>query len=94
MSPPTLEWLKTFASQASWREIGHPGDLDRFQDFVIFAYRHGDQSISLEEFLSIVKNANVGETDLPVKKRVLASKMFMFSKYEEEIKLLNKFESS
>lgn len=95
MSPETKKLLLKFCDHANWSVPGNPSDTERFWDFVISAYRKGEHNISLDEFLDVIgsqtKNKE-GTRDMKTKKRELASKMFMFSKYEDGIKLLCKFE--
>lgn len=97
MSSETKKLLEKFAAHAHWGTAGLPDDMKRFWDFVISAYRNGEYNISLDEFLDIVNAPTRGkETTDDIKfsdrKRELASKMFMFSKYEDGIRLLSTFE--
>lgn len=97
MSPKTKKLLGEFAGVTNWNDVVFQGDPEKFWDFVIFAYKNGDRDISLDEFLDVI-NANINraipeeEMDFSDKKKELASKMFMFNKYEDGIKLLLKFE--
>lgn len=95
MSPETQKLLEKFSSLANWGTPGNPEDMERFSDFVISAYRKGEHDISLDEFLDVV-NSQIRKRgdaeDLKTRKRDLASKMFMWSKYEDAIRLLLKFE--
>jgi len=91
MSPETKRLLEQFAAHANWGTVGHPSDMERFWDFVISAYRNGEHNISLDEFLDVVGHTK-NEESVQKKKRDLASKMFLFGKYEDGIKLLRNFE--
>lgn len=95
MSPETKKLLGKFSSRANWGTPGSPDDMERFGDFIISAYRKGETDISLDEFLDIIGSQikhNKDTQNIKTKKRELASKMFMWSKYEDGIKLLQKFE--
>lgn len=98
-SPQTQKLLKKFAAKADWSLPGNPADMEKFWDFVISAYQKGEHDITLNEFLRVINDENKNGTDAleinPArKKRELAAKMFMFSKYEDGIRLLKKFASS
>ena len=96
MFPETKRSLKDFATQMNWAALGHPNDVERFWNFIIFAYRHGDHKISLDEFMAVVtladqtKKDNANRTYL---KKRLNFLIFLFGKYEDGIKLLQKFET-
>lgn len=69
--------------------------MERFWDFAISAYRKGENDIPLDEFLDVISSQTKHKEDardMKTKKRELASKVFMFGKYEDGIKLLRKFE--
>lgn len=94
----TEKILKKFASKANWNMPGLHEDIERFSDFIISAFRNSEYDISLDEFLESVTIKREGnKLDLPArnydKKKILASKIFMFSKYEDGISLLQKFTS-
>lgn len=95
MSRETKKLLEKFSDRANWGTPGNPNDMERFWNFVIFAYRKGENDISFDEFLDVVgsqtKNKE-GAQDMKTKKRELAFKMFAWSKYEDGIKLLRTFE--
>jgi hypothetical protein len=65
--------------------------MERFRDFVIAAYRNGDESITLDEFLEIVSTHENGESIHDAKKR-LNLEMYLFGIYEDGVKLLRRFE--
>lgn len=93
LSPQTKKLLEKFALLANWSVPGNPPDIERFWDFVVCAYRNKEHDISLDEFLDIINTQTKdGGQDLKTKKRELSSKMLMFSKYEDGIKLLRRFE--
>lgn len=95
MSLETKKLLKNFSERANWSVPGNPSDMERFWDFVISAYRKSETNISLDEFLDVISSQTKnkeGVRDIKTKKRELASKMFMFSKCDDGIRLLCKFE--
>lgn len=95
MSPATKKSLADFATKIHWGALGHPDDVERFLDFIISAYHNNEHNISLDEFLDAVdthtKKKVVPHDPKFVKKR-LNFLLFLFSKYEDGIKLLHKFE--
>ncbi|MDP2704936.1 MAG: hypothetical protein U1D31_02215 [Patescibacteria group bacterium] len=97
MSSETKKLLEKFAANANWRMPGCSKDMERFWDFVISAYRHGEHNISLDEFLGTL-DTNAKSKEIPdeskfsEKKKKVSYKMFMFSTYENGIELLRKFE--
>ena len=95
MSPETKKLLADFASQINWGTLGHPDDTERFLDFIIAAYGNAEYDISLDEFLDVVhahtKSEAITHDQKLVKKR-LNFLLFLFSKYEDGIKLLRKSE--
>lgn len=97
MSPQTQSFLEKFAELANWNTVGLPSDMERFREFVISAFKNGEYSLSLDEFLGVVNSCTKkAEADREIKisdkKRILTSKMFMFGQYEDGIKLLRKYE--
>jgi len=93
MKNSTRKLLEDFSSHANWRTVGLPSDMERFLDFITEAYRNGEYEISLDEFLDVIKTSpDHRKTNLSSRQRELASKMFMFNKYEDGIKLLRKYE--
>ncbi|MCK9351928.1 MAG: hypothetical protein WCT49_01360 [Candidatus Paceibacterota bacterium] len=92
MTPQTKKFLEIFASSATWSTIALPQDMENFRDFIISAYKNGEFSITLDEFLEVLGGTK--DMDIKTKKRTLSSKMFMFNQYEDGIKLLRKFEGS
>ncbi|HEY4499488.1 MAG TPA: hypothetical protein VJH94_05545 [Candidatus Paceibacterota bacterium] len=91
MSPKTKKLLEEFACAANWSTAGNPADMERFSDFVISAFQRGEHSISQDEFLEMVGRTKSEET-IQEKKKALASKLFMFNKYEDGIRLLQNFQ--
>jgi hypothetical protein len=97
MSPQTKSLLEKFATFANWNTVGLPSDMERFREFVISAFKNGEYSLSLDEFLGVVNSCvknTEADYDMKIsdKKRILSSKMFMFNQYEDGIKLLRKYE--
>jgi len=92
MAPETKKLLEKFAERANWSTVGLPDDMGRFRDFIISAFKNGEYDISLDEFLDIVGDNENSVLDMKSKKRLLSSKMFMWSQYEDGIKLLRKYE--
>ena len=96
MTTETKTLLEKFSALMKVDALGHPNDMDRFFDFIIFAYRNNERAISLDDFLEVVGVHTVnGETirDVKVIKKRLNFLMFLFSKYEDGMKLLSKFEN-
>jgi len=92
MSPQTKSLLEKFATLANWNTVGLPSDMERFREFVISAFKNGEDDISQDEFLDMVGGGGDPDLDVKSKKRLLASKMFMFNQYEDGIKLLRAYE--
>jgi len=92
MTTETKTLLEKFATLANWSTAGLPADMERFRDFIISAYKNGDTAIPLDNFLDILGSNKDADIDVQLKKRILASKMFMFDTYENGIKLLRKFQ--
>lgn len=97
MSPETKKLLEHFAANANWGALGNPIDMERFWEFVISAYRHGEHDISLNEFIQLVGPQSKSKEDVSGKKfsnkqRDLTARVMMFNKYEDGIKLLSQFE--
>jgi hypothetical protein len=92
MSQQTKSLLEQFAALANWSTVGLPQDMERFREFIISAYKVGEHNIPLDEFLDILGSNKDTDIDVQQKKRILASKMFMFDTYENGIKLLREFE--
>jgi hypothetical protein len=42
--------LETWAESINWAVPTHPSDIRKFYDFIIEAYKQGDQSLTEEEF--------------------------------------------
>jgi hypothetical protein len=94
MKDSSKKLFEKFIQNANWKMIGLSPDMERFWDFVISAYRNDEHDISQDEFLDVI-SASVKpatSTNLANQKTELASKMVMFNKYEDGIKLLGKFE--
>lgn len=90
ISLETRALLERFAQGANWKTSMWASDMELFFDFVIAAYRNGEHAISQDVFLDIVKE--VSKKNVSGIERELASKVFMFHKYEEGIALLKKFD--
>jgi len=92
MSPKTIHCLTPFIRQIHWNEFGHPDDTDRFLDFIISAYKEKDLDIPLEAFLDTIQSIDpecfVGNPKILKRRTDLL--VFMYSKYEDGIKLLLK----
>ncbi|MFA5831359.1 MAG: hypothetical protein WC878_06015 [Candidatus Paceibacterota bacterium] len=91
MSPQTKKLLEKFAKLANWNTVGLSSDMERFREFVISAFKNGEDDISQDEFLNIVGGNGNPNLDVKSKKRLLTSKMFMFGQYEDGIKLLRAY---
>lgn len=96
VSPKTKKSLEVFATHMHWGALGHPDDTERFWDFVISAYRNGDEHISLDEFLNVIDGSTKkGEVPRDVKfmKKRVNFLVLLFGKYEEGIRILRKFDA-
>jgi hypothetical protein len=92
ISPTAKKLLEAFATKANWSMPGNTGDVDRFWDFVIAAYKNGEYEIELDEFMAVLNQAQpIQDSNTNRKQRELAAKMFMYNKYEDGVRLLNKF---
>jgi hypothetical protein len=80
MTEASREALKKFGALANWGDM-HPLDMERFWDFVIVAFKNGDQHILFEEFEAVISEYSRRED-------ITRS---MFAKYEDGIELLQKF---
>jgi len=96
MKDSTRKLLEDFAIHAHWKTAGLLSDIERFCSFIIEAYRSGEYDISQDEFLDVVNTSIKPQeghaTSLSSRKLELASKIFMYNKYEDGIKLLRQFE--
>ena len=63
MHDATREKLKQFANVGTWTSK-HWADLGRFYQFTAEAYRHGDTSISFDEFSAVIKEARHENEDV------------------------------
>lgn len=93
MSPETKSKLEKFCQNTKWGSSGDLPNMQTFWDYVIAAYHNNDRCISLQDFLKVINEYSELETDdLQIKKKILASKMYLFTKYEDGMKLLGKFD--
>ena len=93
MSKTTKKLLEKFAEHANWNTPDLPQDDKKFFDFVIFAYKNGEQNISLDEFLDVINTKIPPTEDLKLKKKILASQIYIHTKYADGIKILSKFQT-
>lgn len=95
MSPETKQSLEHFAANIHWGAFGNPGDLDRFLEFILAAYRNDDHAITFDAFSDIIdahaENKGPGSDKQFISKKI-AFTMLMFDKYKDGIKLLSKFD--
>ena len=78
MNNKTREKLADFAGLDTWSSF-HPLDMQRFNDFIIEAYKNGDLGISQEDFLAAFSNKNLEEVAIK-----------FYGKYQDGIELLKR----
>lgn len=95
MKPSTQKAFDEWAKQANFKTMGLAPDLERFFDFVIEAYKNGDTDIQSDDFIqaiNAVRPDDESEGMSPAqRKNWLVSKMVMFYRYEDGMRLLKKF---
>lgn len=86
MKKETRAALEKFFNTSNWQSE-HPSDMGRFFDFVVTAFKNGDQVISQAEMEEIA----IGKEDKPLISYQTEALNLYESKFKDGILILNKF---